>query len=76
MSLSEVDEGVVSVLSLNNWSLLAVAHAFFSGTDKDVVAVVALLLSNGSDAGHGLLGLVDKDIVSATLVMGGAAVVV
>ena len=76
VSLSVVDEDVVSVVSraLNSWNLLA--HAFFSGTDKDVVAVVALLLFNGSDSRHGLLGLVDEDVVSATLVVGGASVIV
>ena len=76
VGLGIVDEGVVSVVSrvLNNWSL--VDHAFFGGTDKDVMAVVALLLLNSSDSRHGLLGLVDKDVVSATLVVGGASIIV
>ena len=40
------------------------------------MAVVALLLLNSSDSRHGFLGLVDKDVVSATLVVGGASIIV
>lgn len=54
---------------LGSCNLVALAHTFLGGSDDEVVAIVALLLFDSSDSRHGLLGLVDEDIVGTTLVM-------
>lgn len=78
MILGHVDEDVVSVVSLLSLrgAVDITGREVSGGSDKLVVAVAALVVLDVSDTSHGLLGLVDEDVVGTSLVVGRGLVIV